>query len=150
MQFSSNAKDIFISIILRRSLFQHYLYNSQRPSLHKYALDDFAGIGFMFENNKLILDLNIQQDNFTLKSTTGKGCTEFVTIPMSCNQDDEDFVFEKDDLRPRENKCMEIKLAKVGLFEGILSYCRGCKLESLWFRFESVKNMLMVTDKAEG
>jgi len=55
MQFLSNAKDILITIILKSSLFQSYSYNRSRPALRKYALDDFTGLGFMFENNKAIL-----------------------------------------------------------------------------------------------
>ena len=75
MQFTSNAKDILITIILKQNLFQHYHYNRTRPSLHKYALDDFTGIGYMFENNKLFLDLNITEEVFTIRSVTGKGYT---------------------------------------------------------------------------
>jgi hypothetical protein len=45
---------------------------------------------------------------------------------------------------------MKIKLGKVGLFEGILSYAKGCKLDTLWFRFDSHKKMLEVTDKADN
>ena len=41
-------------------------------------------------------------------------------------------------------------MARVGLFEGILSYSRGCKLGTIWFRFESVKKMLEVTDREEN
>lgn len=44
---------------------------------------------------------------------------------------------------------MEVRLARVGIFEGILSYAKACKLSTLWFRFDSVKKMLEVTDKAD-
>ena len=55
MQFLSNAKDILITIILKKTLFQAYHYNRERPSLRKYALDDFTGLSYTFENNKAIL-----------------------------------------------------------------------------------------------
>ena len=58
MQFISNARDIFITIILKKNLFQSYKYNREKASLHKYVLDDFTGLGFLFENNKLLLDLS--------------------------------------------------------------------------------------------
>ena len=45
---------------------------------------------------------------------------------------------------------MELRLAKVGLFEGILSYAKASKLNVLWFRFQSCKKMLEVTDKPEN
>ena len=57
MQFASNAKDILITIILKANLFQNYHYNLESYALHKYALDDFSALSYLFENNKLILDL---------------------------------------------------------------------------------------------
>lgn len=61
-QFTSNARDILITIMLKNSLFQHYRYNREKPSLHKYALDDLIGIAYLFENNKILLDLNISYE----------------------------------------------------------------------------------------
>lgn len=43
---------------------------------------------------------------------------------------------------------MEMRLGKVGYFEGILSYAKGCKLNSLWLRFDSVGKRLEVADRA--
>jgi hypothetical protein len=96
MQFISNAKDILITIMLKRSLFQNYLYNRELPSLHKYALDDFTGLGFLFENNKLFLDLDLTYDHFKVRSVSGKGFVEFVGTPMNCDQDDEDCLIQEE------------------------------------------------------
>ena len=35
------------------------------------------------------------------------------------------------------------------MLETISSYAKGCKLPSLWFRFDSVNRVLVVTDKKE-
>jgi len=59
MQFASNAKDILITIILKSNLFQSYKYNMESCSLHKYSLEDFSALSYLFENNKLILDIFI-------------------------------------------------------------------------------------------
>ena len=59
MQFASNAKDILITIILKTNLFQSYQYAPISYKLHKYSLDDFSALSYLFENNKLILDLAI-------------------------------------------------------------------------------------------
>jgi hypothetical protein len=59
LQFFTAPKDILISIILKRELFAHYRYGKPAYTLHRYLLDDFTAIGIMFENNKQILDLDI-------------------------------------------------------------------------------------------
>lgn len=46
-----------ITIILKKNLFSSYSYNIEKKSLHKYLLDDFMIIGFLFENNKTMLEL---------------------------------------------------------------------------------------------
>jgi hypothetical protein len=44
---------------------------------------------------------------------------------------------------------VQVRLAKVGMLESVLSYAKGCKLGSLWFRYESRNKALEVTDKKE-
>jgi len=85
-----------------------------------------------------------------IRSNTGKGFAEYGVVAMSCDQDDEDFLIEDEELRPNVESSMTLKLARVGLFEGILSYCKGNKIPSLWFRFESCKRMLEISDADEN
>jgi predicted transcriptional regulator len=89
LQFMSSAKDILITIILKRNLFQHYLYSKERPSLLKYALEDFTPLAALFENNKQLLDLVINEESWTLSLVGGSGRTQFVASALSCDQDDE-------------------------------------------------------------
>jgi len=70
-------------------------------------------------------------------------------VPLNCDEDDEEFLINEEDLRPQGSSSMEVRLARVGIFEGILSYAKACKLSTLWFRFDSVKKMLEVTDKVD-
>jgi len=48
LQFLSAAKDILITIILKKNLFHHYLYAKELSTLTKYQLADFTGIGYIF------------------------------------------------------------------------------------------------------
>jgi hypothetical protein len=73
MQFASNAKDILITIILKANLFQNYHATSQGYKLYKYSLEDFAALSYLFENNKLILDMTITASLMRIRSYTGKG-----------------------------------------------------------------------------
>lgn len=88
----STPKDILITIILKRELFAHYHYSKEKPALHKYSLDDFTAIGIMFENNKQILDLDIDEARFMLTYTGGLGQTQFYGQSLSCDEDDTDLV----------------------------------------------------------
>jgi hypothetical protein len=36
------------------------------------------------------------------------------------------------------------------MLETVSSYAKGCKLQSLWFRFDSVNKLLVVSDKKEN
>lgn len=72
-----------------------------------------------------------------------------MSIPLRCDEDDEDVLIQEKELRPEGASSMRLTLGRVGMFECILSYVKGCKLASLWFRFDSVRKMLEVTDKAE-
>lgn len=38
-------------------------------------------------------------------------------------------------------------LPKVSILDSVASYAKACKLDSLWFRYESVKRALRVSDK---
>ena len=148
----SISKDIIITIILKRQLFAHYHYNKKDPALHKYALEDFMGIGIMFENNKQILDLEIDQAKFLLTYTGGLGQTQFYGQSLSSDQDDIDLVIGEKDFRPEEEEsnCMELKLSRVNIFERALRFIKGIKSESIWFRYDSVSQKLEVTDKKEN
>lgn len=92
LQFMSTPKDILITIILKRELFASYAYNKEKPALHKYTLDDFAAIPIMFENNKHILDLHIDEARFLLTYSGGLGMTQFFGQSLNCDEDDEEFV----------------------------------------------------------
>jgi hypothetical protein len=118
LQFMSTPKDILITIILKRELFAHYAYNKEKPALHKYSLDDFTAIGIMFENNKQILDLEIDEAKFILTYTGGLGQTQFYAQSLSCDEDDEEFVIGEEDLRPQEegSNFMELRFSKVAIF----------------------------------
>ena len=102
LQFISAAKDILITIMLKKNLFQHYLYTGRGHRLHRFALEDFTIVTSLFENNKLVLDLQLTEDRFTLSYTSPNGRTEFCGVPLSCDQDDEEFIIEEKDLRPQE------------------------------------------------
>jgi hypothetical protein len=43
-----------------------------------------------------------------------------------------------------------MRLARVGMLESVSSYAKGLKLQSLFFRFDSVSKVLVVTDKKEN
>ena len=60
-----------ITIILKKNLFSSYSYNIEKKSLHKYLLDDFMIIGFLFENNKTMLELELTPNNFILSYRSG-------------------------------------------------------------------------------
>ncbi len=152
LQFVTSPKDILITILLKRELFTNYFYNKEKPSLHKYCLEDFAVIPIMFENNKHILDLHINENRFLLTYTGGLGMTQFLGLGLSCDADDEEFVIGEEDLRPQEGEdnFMELKFSRVGIFECILRYAKAVKLGSLWLRYDSVSQRLEVTDRKEG
>lgn len=72
----------------------------------------------MFENNKQILDLDIDEARFTLTYTGGLGQTQFYGQSLSCDEDDTDLVIGEKDLRPEEEESnyMELRFSKVGIF----------------------------------
>lgn len=152
LQFMSTPKDILITILLKRELFASYLYNKEKPSLHKYTLDDFAPIPMMFENNKHILDLLVDEARFMLTYTGGLGMTQFVGQSLNCDEDDEEYVISEEDLRPQEEQVhfMELKFSRVGVFECIMRYAKAVKLTSLWLRYDSVSHRLEVADRQEN
>lgn len=98
----STPKDILITIVLKREIFASYHYNRPKPTLHKYALDDFTAIPIMFENNKHILDLDINRERFLLTYSGGLGLTQFHGQALNSDQDDEALLIEEGDLRPQE------------------------------------------------
>lgn len=81
---------------MKINLFQSYNYSIRSYTLHKYSLDDFSALSYLCENNKLTLDMTITTESLRIKANMGKGYTEYVVIPMSCDQDDEDFLFKED------------------------------------------------------
>ena len=94
MQFISRPKDILISIIFKKEIFNKFVYNRERYSLHKFAIEDFMAIVYLFENNKLILDLSVTQSRFMISSFTGKGFNSFVAVPLVCDEDDEELIIQ--------------------------------------------------------
>lgn len=101
----------------------------------------------MFENNKAILELLIEESFWAVRQITGKGSIEFKAISIYVDPDDEEFTIGDKEFGRQVDCLMILHLSRVGLFEGILSYARGCKLETLCFRFDSVNKMLLVMDK---
>lgn len=115
LQFISLAKDILITIILKKNLFQHFSYPRARPSLHKYALEDFTLVAFLFENNKLLLDLELTPRNFSLAYTSPAGRTQFLAQALSCDPDDEELLIADQDLRPQEQGSLQMRLERAGM-----------------------------------
>jgi hypothetical protein len=95
LQFLSAAKDILITIILKKNLFHHYFYARERSTLSKYHLADFTGIAYLFENNKQVLDLEVRKDSLLLSINSANGRTCFVGEALSCDQDDEEFTIQE-------------------------------------------------------
>lgn len=106
----------------------------------------------MFENNKQILDLEIDESNFLLTYTGGLGQTQFYGQSLGSDEDDIDLVVGENDFRPEEEKSnyTELKFSRVGIFEYVLSPAKAFKLETLWFRFDSVSQRLEVADRKEN
>ena len=146
MQLISNAKDILIDIVLKKTQFVSYNYLHSRGKLFKYRLRDFTALYHIFANNQQILNLTISSSEFVVFYESGKGGrTAFKVLGVHCDEDDEDFLFDEKTLRP-EGSSLELRLAKVEMMEGVVSYAKACKLPSLWFRYDSIRKALRIAD----
>jgi len=63
-QFISSAKDIMITIVLKKNLFA--AYNCPQNKLFKFSLSDFTHVYYLFDNNKHLLDMTIEPEKITI------------------------------------------------------------------------------------
>lgn len=135
-----------IAIVLKKNLFA--AYNCPVNKLFKFSLSDFSYVYYLFDNNKHLLDMAIEPSKMSIVYQSQKGKTQFNAIPLHCDEDDTDFLIKAEQIRPHEAS-LQMRLAKVGMLDSVSSHAKGCKLPSLWFRYDSVGRVLVVTDKKE-
>ena len=148
LQFISECKDIMLIVVLKKTLFASYDYPEEQPYLCKYHLADFSALGVLFPNNKQTLNLTILSESLALEGGTNPGDILFKVSAINTNDDDEERLVSPEDLRS-ENQCLELSVNRVGILDGILRFSKSTRLRRLWFRFDTVRQRLEVTDAKE-